>query len=347
MGEMDESVKPILRGGYWSGRRVLVTGGTGFIGTGLCRALLTLDADVHVLADRTWIVGEETAKIARASTLHLCDIRNFEAVRMAVVKAEPQTVFHLAAISQVGEARLEPRQTFEINTMGLVNLIEALRMSGSRPNLVVASTDKAFGEGKRFDFRSAERPKHPYDASKLAADVIAAAYRDWAGLPVRILRTCNVFGPFDTNWRRIVPGAVRAAWRDEILILRSDGTPLREYVFLDDAVEAYLRLAEHWLTTDEEMRPYVLAGHPMMVAQIARKVMDLMASSIDIVPVSEVTDEASLLLLTTGGPTAILDDLALTPMEPALIATIAWLNWHLGDARPYLGETRMLTKVRG
>lgn len=338
MGEMDE----VDRQTYWAGRRVLITGATGFIGTMLTQALISFRADVHILATDLppHLPFCRIEAIRRAVTVHLADIRSADQVALAVVEAEPQTIFHLAAISQVTDASQLPRTTFEINTMGLVNLLEPVRHLRvcPAPTVVIASSDKAFGEGE-FDFRSAGRPKHPYDTSKLAADVIAAGYRDWAGMPIRILRSANTYGPYDVNWKRIIPGTIRAAVEYAPVILRSDGSPVREYVFIRDVIEAYLRLAEFSGDDDygETAAPYVLGGAPISVADLVNKILWLMASACEVIVTDTAKDESNYICLRTSGPTTLLEAVPQTSLEVGLPATIAWTKqWlvHRGRTPP-------------
>jgi len=336
MGEMAQ-VTP-----YWSGRSVLVTGGTGFIGTGLVRALLARGADVHVFALplASHMPFSQMPEVTRAITYHVGDIRSAPIVRMAVMQARPDVVFHLAALSQVREAARMPREAFEVNAMGTANLLDALAQPGFGPPAmtVIASSDKAFGHGFMEYWASgdAEHPVHPYDVSKMAGDLIAGCYRLQKRLPIRILRTGNIFGPYDVNWDRVIPGTIRSALRDRPILIRSNGQHVREYIYLDDAVEAYLRLGEqpYDAVLEEEGAPYVLAGEAVAVLPLVQSILRKLDCKAEPEVLDIAKDENPLLRLVTGGPLPHLRMMPHTTLDRGLDLTIAWFLQWLEATRP-------------
>ena len=157
----------------------------------------------------------------------------------------PATVFHLAAQTQVGEALRDPVTTWETNIRGTYLLLDAVRKNDLGTRVVVASSDKAYGSHDELPYREdfALQPSYPYDVSKAATDMIARSYAATYELPVAVTRLANVYGPGDVNWERLIPDTARALLRGERPVIRSDGTPERDYIYAPDAVEAYLAIA--------------------------------------------------------------------------------------------------------
>lgn len=229
----------------------LVTGGHGFVGSHLARALLERGEAVRVLdrpAPREADVGGE-----RLSGLELLgidgevelvegDLRDAEAVAAAIAGCEG--VFHLAAQTIVGVARSSPAETFEINVRGAWNVFEACRGHGTA-RVVFASSDKAYGTSPELPYREdfPLRGAYPYDASKAAADTIARSYASAYGLPIAVTRFANVYGGGDLNFSRLIPETVVAVLDGRPPAIRSDGSPERDFLHVDDAVSAYLAIA--------------------------------------------------------------------------------------------------------
>ncbi len=233
----------------YAGRRVLVTGATGLIGAQLVHALLDLGAAIHA-----FIVPEpeplsalvRSGDIARV-TVHRGRLEQPAALQQAVERSRPEVVFHLAAQTQVRAARERPVETFATNISGTWTLLEACRGLMTPPlAIAVASSDKAYGASDHLPYveTDALAGEEPYEASKAATDIIARTYAVAYGLQTRIARCGNVYGIGDANWDRIVPGTIRAYLRGERPILRSDGTPVRDYVHVADVVDAYLALGQ-------------------------------------------------------------------------------------------------------
>jgi len=237
---------------YWEGRRALVTGATGMVGSWLCRRLVDAGAQVVALVRDADPQSEllRSATIERISVVSGC-VEHYATVERAVNDHEVDTVFHLAAQTIVGAAVRSPLPTLEANVMGTVNVLEAARVHHQLvERVVVASSDKAYGPQVQLPYTE-DTPlagRSPYEVSKSAADLIAQAYHATYATPVAIARCGNIFGGGDLNWSRIVPGGIRSALSKEPLIIRSDGTFLRDYIFVDDVVDAYLLLAQSLAT---------------------------------------------------------------------------------------------------
>jgi CDP-glucose 4,6-dehydratase len=229
----------------------LVTGAHGFVGSHLARALLQRGEAVRVLdrpAPREADVGGERLSglellgIAAEVELVEGDLRDAEAVGGAVAGCD--SVYHLAAQTIVGVARSSPAETFEVNVRGAWNVFEACREHGAE-RIVFASSDKAYGSSPELPYREdfPLRAAYPYDASKAAADTIARSYANAYGLPLAVTRFANVYGGGDLNFSRLIPETVVAVLDGRAPAIRSDGSPERDFLHVDDAVAAYLAIA--------------------------------------------------------------------------------------------------------
>ena len=231
----------------WSGRRVLVTGATGIVGSWLVKDLLARGAQVFVLI-RDWDPQSELMRsgdVERTSVIHAA-LEDFRGVERAITEHETDTIFHLGAQTIVGTALRSPLQTFESNIRGTYHVLEACRMhSDIVRRVVVASSDKAYGESEALPYTEnmPAQGQHPYDVSKSCADLLARSYAFTYGLPIGVARCGNIYGGGDLNWSRIVPGTIRSLLHRERPIVRSDGSYLRDYLYVKDAVAAYQTLA--------------------------------------------------------------------------------------------------------
>jgi CDP-glucose 4,6-dehydratase len=193
---------------------------------------------------------------------------------------EIDTVFHLAAQTIVDIANLNPLSTFEANIKGTWNLLEACRRNQQRvKRVVVASSDKAYGTQEKLPYTedSPLQGAHPYDVSKTCADLIAHTFFNTYQLPVGITRCGNFYGGGDLNFNRIVPGTIRSVLHDQPLIIRSDGTPKRDYIYVKDAVHAYVTLAENIECLNLSGEAFNFSGGNLLsVLDITNKILELM-----------------------------------------------------------------------
>jgi CDP-glucose 4,6-dehydratase len=223
-------------------KRSLVTGGHGFVASNLARALLERGDAVTVLdLAPPPSSGLALQGIAAEVELIEADLRDAELVGATIAAGEFDVVFHLAAQTLVGPAMADPAPTFEVNVRGTWNLLEACRRA-EVPAVVVASSDKAYGPSEELPYREEMRlrPASPYEASKAAADAIALSYRPAYGLPVAVTRFANIFGGGDPNFSRLIPEAIAAVLDGRRPQIRSDGSPERDFLYVADAVSAYL-----------------------------------------------------------------------------------------------------------
>jgi CDP-glucose 4,6-dehydratase len=232
---------------FWRDRSVLVTGCTGLLGNWLVAELLERGALVtglvrDLVPQSRLYAGEWYRQI---NIVRGC-VEDLPTVERAINEYEVDTVFHLAAQTIVGVANREPLATFETNIKGTWNILEACRRVGGVSRIVIASSDKAYGDQLVLPYSETTplQGEHPYDVSKSCADLISRAYYVSYGLPVCITRCGNFYGGGDLNFNRIVPSTIRAALREKPVVIRSDGTFIRDYFYAKDGVLAYLHLAE-------------------------------------------------------------------------------------------------------
>jgi len=232
---------------FWKGKRVLITGFEGFLGSNLSRALISLGAglfglDIRVRRKETILTEHDYKKISVIKG----SVVDYKLVKKVINKHKIDVVFHLAAEAIVGECRHNPLRTFSANIEGTWNILEACRNSRVIRSIIIASSDKAYGAHKNLPYEE-DAPlqgDHPYDVSKSCADLIANTYFNTYGLPVVITRCGNIYGPGDFNFSRLVPDAMRSLALNKRLKIRSDGRFVRDYVYIDDIVAGYIRIAE-------------------------------------------------------------------------------------------------------
>lgn len=262
---------------FWKDRNVFVTGCTGFLGVWLTRELLERGANVVGLV-RDLVPGAPFFKdgLANRVTTVRGEVEDMPVLERALGEYEIDTVFHLAAQAIVTVANRNPIATFETNIRGTWSLLEACRRSPRVGRIVAASSDKAYGIHDNLPYLEthALQGTHPYDVSKSCADLIATAYHRTYATPVCITRCGNLFGPGDTNFSRIVPGTIRSAINGERPVIRSDGSPVRDYVHVQDVATAYVLLAERMEEKLLQGMAFNLAAEsPLSVLEITRLIL--------------------------------------------------------------------------
>jgi len=232
---------------FWLDRPTFVTGGTGLVGSWLVRRLIDAGADIICLV-RDWVPQSELVRGNLIDQVKVVrgDIRDRDVIERTLGEYEIDTVIHLAAQTIVTIANRNPISTFETNVAGTWNLLEACRRSPSVKQIVIASSDKAYGDQETLPYNESMplQGQHPYDVSKSAADLIANTYAASFDLPVAITRCGNFYGGGDLNWNRIIPGTIRSILRGQNPIIRSDGNYVRDYFYVEDGAAAYMLLAE-------------------------------------------------------------------------------------------------------
>jgi len=232
---------------FWKDRSVFVTGGTGLLGSWLVGQLMDNGANVVCLV-RDWVPQSELVRSRRIEQVKTVrgDVCDRELIERTLGEYEVEVVFHIAAQAIVGIANRNPVSTFSTNIGGTWSVLEACRRSPKVTSVVIASSDKAYGDQERlpYDENMALQGRHPYDVSKSCADMIAQTYAATYNLPVAITRCGNFYGGGDLNWNRVVPGTVRSILRGERPVIRSDGEFVRDYFYIQDGASAYMLLAE-------------------------------------------------------------------------------------------------------
>lgn len=234
--------------GFWKHRRVLVTGGAGFIGYALATRLAESGAKVYVLDIKPSLPTFELERGARKKISFIRgSVLSKPTVARILRERRIQTVFHLAAEAIVMRAHENTESALETNIKGTWVLLECARKARNIREIVVASSDKAYGSHDKLPYLedAALQGLNPYDCSKSCTDLIAQMYGKAFGLPVTVARCGNVYGPGDTNWSRLIPDALRTVFRGTRLNIRSDGTYKRDYIFIDDVVDAYMTLGKY------------------------------------------------------------------------------------------------------
>jgi len=239
-----------MKSSFWRDRSVFVTGATGLVGGWLTKHLLDQGAHVTTLV-RDWVPASELVHAGLAERVNIVrgGLASSYLLERALGEYEVEVVFHLAAQTIVGIANRNPLSTFESNIRGTWNLLEACRRSPLVKSIVLASSDKAYGDQATLPYNEAMplQGRHPYDVSKSCADLIAQSYAHTFGLPVGITRCGNFYGGGDLNWNRVVPGTIRSVLRGEPPIIRSDGKFIRDYFYVEDGAAAYMLLARRLL----------------------------------------------------------------------------------------------------
>lgn len=256
-------------------RSFLVTGASGFIGGAIVRRLLQQGHRIHtIIRDGDFVVGCEQVR---------GDISDPMLCRRAVTKAAPDVVLHLAAQAKVGYAKVNRLETLESNVRGTYNLLEAVQTCAPFAKVVVASSDKAYGEmtGRAYQETDPLRGRGIYDVSKTCADLIAQAYGESCGVEVSIIRCGNVYGPGDIDPSRIVPSICDDLVHGRRPTIRSDGSPIRDYLYIEDAVDAYLRVIERMLDPDRAGVNFLpeawnfASGEQLSVYHLTKRLMNM------------------------------------------------------------------------
>lgn len=264
---------------FWRGRCVLVTGAGGFIGSWLTKGLVELCANVvALLRELNPISPFKRWRLDEYTTMVMGDIRDFDLLQRLISAYDVSVCFHLAAHSLVGAASRVPSVTFDVNVRGTWSLLEACRIGGKVDCIVVASSDKAYGEQPSLPYTEKVPllPSFPYETSKACADFIAQCYATTYSMPIVILRCSNVYGGGDLNFSRIIPGTIKAALHGQRPIIRSDGTPLRDYVYIEDVVSAYIAAAQRACSDGLIGEAFNIGtGKPVTVLELTLRILEL------------------------------------------------------------------------
>lgn len=314
---------------FWQDRPVFVTGATGLVGGWLVKRLLEAGADVVCLV-RDWVPQSELVRTRLMERVKVVrgDVCDQTLLERALGEYEIDTVIHLAAQTIVGVANRNPVATFQTNIQGTWSLLEACRRSPQVRQIVVASSDKAYGDQEALPYTE-EAPlqgRHPYDVSKSCADLIAHTYAHSFGLPVVITRCGNFYGGGDLNWNRIVPGTIRSILRGQRPVIRSDGNYIRDYFYVEDGAAAYMLLAER-LAENPALRGEAFNFSnelQMTVLELVQEILRRMGSALTPEIRCEASNEIRHQYLSAEKARRVLGWRPLFTLDEGLERTIAW-----------------------
>lgn len=318
-----------MKAPFWLDRPTLVTGATGLLGGWLVRYLVEQGADIVCLV-RDWVPQSELvyARLIEQIKVVRGDIYAQALLERILGEYEIDTVFHLAAQTIVGIANRNPVSTFETNIGGTWALLEACRRSPKVKQIVVASSDKAYGEHKQLPY-SEDAPlvgRYPYDVSKSCADLLVQSYAITYGLPAVITRCGNFYGGGDLNWNRIVPGTIHSVLRGQPPVIRSDGKYVRDYIYIEDAAVAYCLLAQK-LAENRQLigEAFNFSNEaPVSVIQLVRRILRLMKSNLKPVILNETTNEIREQYLSAAKARRVLVWRPVFDLDEGLKRTITW-----------------------
>lgn len=322
---------------FWLDRPTLVTGATGLVGSWLVRSLTAARADVVCLM-RDWVPQSELARTGLLEHVKVVrgDVYDQALLERILGEHEIDTVIHLAAQTIVTIANRNPVSTFETNIRGTWALLEACRRSPRVKQIVLASSDKAYGDHDQlpYDEETPLQGLHPYDVSKSCADLIAQTYAVTYGLPLAITRCGNFYGGGDLNWNRIVPGTIRSVLRGHRPVIRSDGLYIRDYFYVEDGAAAYMLLAEQLAERpDLSGQAFNFSNEiQVTVLELVQQILGLMDTSLKPDVRNEATNEIRHQYLSAAKARRLLNWTPMFSLTTGLKRTIDWYRTFLrGD----------------
>jgi len=321
---------------FWRNRNVFVTGCTGLLGSWLTAELVQRGASVVGLvrdlvprAKLNWSGVVNRVNVVRG------EVEDYALLERTLNEYEVETVFHLAAQTIVGTANRNPVSTFETNVRGTWNLLEACRRNPLVKQIVVASSDKAYGAQPKlpYDETTPLEGRHPYDVSKSCVDLISQAFFKTFKLPVCVTRCGNFYGGGDLNFNRIVPGTIRSVLFDERPVIRSDGTLIRDYFYIEDAVGAYLMLAEKMAELDINGEVFNFSNEiQVTVLDLTRRILKLMKTSLEPVIQNQAQNEIPHQYLSAKKAREKLGWKPLFTLDEGLKRTVEWYREFFAKA---------------
>jgi CDP-glucose 4,6-dehydratase len=319
----------VIKSQFWQDRPTFITGGTGLLGGWLVRGLLDLGADITCLV-RDWVPKSELVHSSLIDHVKVIrgDVSDQSLLERILGEEETNTVFHLAAQTIVSIANRNSISTFDTNIRGTWTLLEACRRSPTVKGIIIASSDKAYGDQEKlpYDENTPLQGRFPYDVSKSCADLLAQSYAHSFKLPVAITRCGNFYGGGDLNWNRVVPGTIRSILRGQAPVIRSNGQLIRDYFYIEDGANAYILLAEKLIENEE------LAGQafnfsneiPMSVLEIVERISQLMGSEHQPIILNGAVNEILKQYLCSNKARRVLGWQPCFSMEEGFKKTISW-----------------------
>lgn len=329
------SNKAEISNNFWKDKNVFLTGGTGFLGSYLAKSLINKKANLIVLVRDA--VSLKKSNLYQSDeykniTFVSGDLTDYALILRALGEYEIDTVFHLAAQAIVSVSNRNPLSTFESNIRGTWTLLEASRQSPLVKRMIVASSDKAYGDQPILPYNEKMplQGKHPYDVSKSCTDLIAQAYNKTFGLPVCITRCANLYGGGDMNFNRIIPQTIRSILNGERVVIRSDGLFVRDYFYVEDAAEAYMLLAEQLAEKNLGGEAFNFGNEkPFTVLEVVQQIIKILGSDTEPIILNQANNEIKSQYLSAEKARITLDWSPAHSFVEGLEKTIKWYKEYL------------------
>ncbi|MBU1974393.1 MAG: GDP-mannose 4,6-dehydratase [Nanoarchaeota archaeon] len=321
----------------WKNKNVFISGADGFIGGWIAKILVEKGAKIVVIVrDQKKNSALDLHKIRNKITTISGNITNFDLMKRIFNEYEIEYCFHLAAQPIVGIANRSPMSTFETNIKGTWTILEAIRELAypGFKGIIVASTDKAYGIHEQLPYteESELRGIYPYDASKVCADVISRSYAKMYNLPLAVTRKANIYGGGDLNFSRIIPDSIKCLITGEELLIRSDGTPQRDYLYVEDAVNGYLTLAENLGRPEIKGHAFNFSlGKPTSVLEMVNTIIKIYGKDLTPRVLGTAKGEIDVQYLSNQKALQVLGWQPQHTLEQGLMKTIQWYQNHLRD----------------
>ena len=326
---------------FWKNKKVVVTGANGFLASHLTIALLERGTKVTALIKEKLPISMLTLRLKEKKYKNLTiikgDIINYPFVERLFKRNQPDLCFHIAAQAIVSKANKSPLPTFKTNIMGTWNILELIRLFSRRTRIIVASSDKAYGDHRELPYReeASLNALHPYDASKACTDILTRTYAHTYNISTAVTRCANLYGPGDNNFSRIIPDTIRSVLLNRDPIIRSDGTPLRDYIYIKDAVSAYLCLAKALYFNKKNVKGEAFnigTGRPISVQKLVNLILRISNKSYlcpQILSKHKISGEIDRQYLSIGKARRILNWRPTYSLTEGLTLTLNWYKMHL------------------
>lgn len=330
-----------MKDNFWKRKIILITGANGFLASHLVLSLLKNGARViGIIKEKipvSFLELELRNKKYKNLKITKGDIVDYTFIKGCFKKYRPHFCFHIAAQAIVGEANKTPIPSFKTNIQGTWNILEVARIYSADTRIIVASSDKAYGEHRKLPYieTASLQALHPYDASKACADILSRTYAHTYNLAIAVTRCGNIYGPGDLNFSRIIPDTIRSVILNKNPIIRSDGTPLRDYVFIDDMVNGYLKLAKCLYLKKDKISGQAFnfgSGKPISVLNLVKLIIEISGANrlrSKMLSKTKIKGEIDRQYLSSHKANKLLDWQTRYSLKEGLIKTLNWYRHHL------------------